>query len=55
MYLNLSSEKFQDKQKCSDIEAISVESERNNSTFCPSYCKASLTQDSKNIYCVDNR
>ena len=55
-FILFTDEKFQDsKQKCSDIEKISIDSELNNSTFCPSHCKPSLTQDSKSIYCVDNK
>ena len=42
-------------QKCSDIKQISIDSEQNNSTYCPVGCKASLTEDRKNIYCVDNK
>jgi hypothetical protein len=57
LYFNLSSEKFEDKQsikKCSDVKAISVNSELNNSEFCPDGCKTSLTKDDKRIYCVDD-
>lgn len=53
-FILFTNEKFQDNKKCSDIEKISIDSELNNSSFCPSYCKPSLTQDSKSIYCVDN-
>lgn len=56
LYLNsLANEKFQDKLKCADIKSISIDSEYNNSNFCPSYCKASLTKDGNMVYCVDNR
>jgi hypothetical protein len=58
-FSSLTNEKFQSKNqnniKCSDIEAISIDSDRNNSSFCPSYCKLSLTQDGKSVYCVDNK
>lgn len=56
LYLNsFTNEKFQNKQECSHIESIPIDSEYNNSKFCPSYCKASLTQNGNMVYCVDNR
>jgi hypothetical protein len=51
LYFNLSSEKFEDKIKCSDIPKGPCTSE-----LCPAkYCKASLADDGENCYCVDSR
>jgi len=51
LYLN-SNEKFEDKQKCSDIKLTPIDS--CNSHLCPSSCKMSLTKDGNNCYCVDD-
>lgn len=51
LYLNLN-EKFEDKQKCSDIKLTPVDS--CNSQLCPSSCKMSLTKDGNSCYCVDD-
>jgi hypothetical protein len=48
----LPTEKFY-STNCGDISPIPKDSDKNNSSFCPSNCKASLTQDGKSVYCVD--
>jgi len=50
LYFNLSSEKFEAKPKCMDIPSGACSSE-----LCPTYCKASLSSDGENCYCVDSR
>ena len=54
VFLN-SSTNEQFANTCSNIEPIPLDSPQNNSTYCPTGCKVSLTQDRKNIYCVDNK
>ena len=49
-YYLVSNEKFQNNTKCSDIPSGPC-----TSSLCPSYCKASLTEDGENCYCVDKK